>query len=158
MPLFGGEVWAAYKAKKRPCLILGDNMANVDRSLTRGMPKSSSAPTMLAAPYFGADQNGTRGGYNAEFAERIRHCEYPQFVWDSLPLDRGPEASILRLDQLQPIGAHHHSYSLTDFKLSEDALEIMDDLLQWLMWGGIPEDSDVLAYIELMQELTSPPS
>jgi hypothetical protein len=152
-PLYRGEVWAAYKAKKRPCLVLGDNAAAVDKSLTLGMPKSSSASTVLVAPYYGADKDGTRAGYNKDFVERIRHCEYPQFIWDMLPLNDGPEASILRLDQLQPIGTHYNSYKVSDFKLSKIALEIVDDVLKWLIWGGLPEESDVLAYKELIIEV-----
>ena len=30
--------------------------------------------------------------------------------------------------------------------LSENAMELMDDLLQWLIWGGVPADSLILDY------------
>lgn len=153
MASYDNEVWAAYRAKRRPCIVLADNAADVPKELTRGMPKPSSAPTVLVAPYFGADRStAKRAGFNEQFVERVRHCEYPQFMWDSLPMRGGPEVSILRLDQMQPMGFHHHSYSLTGYKLSDTALEIMDELMQWLIWGGFQEDSDVLAYIDLMRE------
>ena len=57
MPLYSGELWAAYRAKKRPCLVIGSNNPLVDRTLTRGMAKRSTAPTVLAAPYYGADRD-----------------------------------------------------------------------------------------------------
>lgn len=147
MPLHAGEVWAAFRAKKRPCLVVGSGNPSVDGTLTRGMPKHSTAPTVLAAPYYGVDQNGKRAGYKPEFVERVRHCEYPQFVWDCLPIT-GPNESILRLDHLQPIGTHHNSYELSEFRLSDDALEIVDELIRWLIWGGVLEDSLIALYRE----------
>ena len=146
MPLYGGEVWAAYRAKRRPCLVLGSVSPGVSKKLVRGMPNNSTAPTVLVAPYYGADKDGKRAGYNSVFVERVRHCEYPQFLWDKLPLQGGPNESILRLDHLQPIGTHGNSHKLSGYKLSESAIEVLDDLLQWLIWGGVPEDSLVALY------------
>ncbi len=148
MPLFAGEVWAAYRAKKRPCLVIGSNNPAVDQALIKGTPKSSTAPTVLVVPYYGVDRNGRRAGYKPEFVERVRHCEYPQFLWDCLPITGGPDESILRLDHLQPIGAHYNSYKLSEFKLSDDALEIVDELLHWLIWGGVYKDSLIALYRE----------
>ena len=146
MPLFAGEVWAAYRAKKRPCLVVGCNSPAVNQGLIRGMPKNSTAPTVLVAPYYGVDRTGHRAGYKPEFVERVRHCEYPQFVWDCLPIPSGTVESILRLDHLQPMGTHHDSYKLSEFKLSDDAVEIIDELLQWLIWGGVEKDSLIALY------------
>ncbi|MDE0361165.1 MAG: hypothetical protein OXI74_08370, partial [Rhodospirillaceae bacterium] len=108
-------------------------------------PKRSSAPTVLAAPYYGADKDGNRSGYNAIFVERIRHCEYPQFVWDRLPIG-GPKESILRLDHIQPIGTNHNSYELSGFELTEDAIEVVDEHIRWLILGGVLEDSLIALY------------
>lgn len=146
MPLLDGEVWAAYRAKKRPCLVIGSNNPAVDQALTKGTPKNSTAPTVLVAPYYGVDRDGRRAGYKPEFVERVRHCEYPQFVWDRLPITGGPDESILRLDHLQPIGAHHNSYKISEFKLSDGALEIIDELVHWLIWGGVDADSLIALY------------
>lgn len=150
MPLHGNEVWAAFRAKKRPCLVLAERGPTVDAALTKGMPKYSSAPTMLVAPYYGASQGG-RAGFNPVFVERIRHCVYPQFVWDLLPGDGG-QASILRLDQMQPIGSHHHSYKVCSHRLSSEALSILDALVHWVVWGGVPDGHELLAYRELIRE------
>lgn len=145
MPLHPGEVWAAYRAKERPCLIIGSGSPPVDQPLTRGMARHSTAPTILAVPYYGATRDGSRGGYNPGFVERIRHCEYPQFLWDKLPI-AGPDESILRLDHLQPIGLHYKAYQVSEHKLSNDALRVVDELLYWLIWGQIPEDSLIAMY------------
>ena len=109
MPLHSGEVWTAYRAKKRPCLIISSASPSIDCETTKGMAKHSTAPTVLVMPYYGATRNGRRGGYRPEFVERIRYCEYPQFLWDKLPI-HGPEESILRLGHLQPVGTHYNSY------------------------------------------------
>ncbi len=146
MPLYGNEVWAAYRAKRRPCLVLGSISPGVSKGLVRGMPNKSTAPTVLVAPYYGADQDGKRAGYNPIFVERVRHCEYPQFLWDKLPLQSGPNESILRLDHLQPIGTHGNSHKFSGYRMSESAIEVVDDLMQWLVWGGVPEDSLVALY------------
>ena len=145
MPLYDDEVWAAYRAKIRPCLVLGYQHPRVEKDVTRGMANRATAPTVIAAPYYGAKQQGKRGGHNEKFIERVRHCEYPQFVWYILPGDKGIE-SILRLDHLQPIGTHHNSFTLTGHILSDDAMEIMDELVHWLVYGGVTEDSLVALY------------
>jgi hypothetical protein len=124
----------------------------VDSALVRGMPKNSTAATMLVAPYYGAGRHGHRAGYRPEFVERVRHCEYPQFVWDYLPFPGGEE-SILRLDHLQPVGAHYAAYKLSGFRLSETAMEVIDEILSWLVWGGVPPDSLVALYRQEIEEL-----
>ena len=127
------------------CIVLGSDVPTVDDKLRLDMPKRSTAQTVLVAPYYGSDRDGKRAGYNLELVERIRHVEYPQFFWDKLPIS-GPKESILRLDHIQPVGTHYNSYELAKYKLSENAMEIMDDLLQWLIWGGVPANSLILDY------------
>lgn len=139
MPLHGSEVWAAYRAKRRPCLVIGSVSPSVDRVLTKGKPKHSTAPTILIAPFYGVEQDGRRAGYNPQFIERVRHLEYPQFLWDKLPPD--DRESLLRLDHLQPIGTGYGSYKLRGYRLGRDALEIVDELFQWLIWNKLPENS-----------------
>lgn len=145
MPLMGKEVWVAYRAKRRPCLVLGTSGLPVAKSLTQGKPNHATAPTLLVAPYYGAVGGDKRAGYDPRFIERIRKCEYPQFVWDHLPHKSGEE-SILRLDQAQPIGTHHASYRSLNFRLHESAMMIVDELLQWLVSGSLPEDGWIESY------------
>ncbi len=142
MSLERREVWSAYKAKKRPCLILsGPSSKEVDGDLTKNLPKKSYAKTVLLAPYYGADQEG-RAGYSPQLMERIRHAEYPQFFADSLPIDGKTKESILRLDHLQPFGFNFNSFELTGFKLSAQAFEVMSEWLHWRLWGGLPAKQD----------------
>lgn len=150
MPLHKGEVFAAYRAKMRPCLVVGSVSPSVDKSLTRRKPKHSTAPTILIAPFYGVEQDGQRAGYTPQFIERVRHLEYPQFLWDKLPPDNLD--SLLRLDQLQPIGTGYGSYKLTGYRLGRDALEIVDELFQWLIWNKLPEDGLIAMF---QKELTS---
>jgi len=98
---------------------------------------------LLVAPFYGADRDGRRGGWDPLFLERIRRGEYPQYFWDMLPLGTVKE-SVLRLDHLQPVGGHSSSYTLTDFVLDDEALDLMDEWLRWLM-TGILEPASILA-------------
>jgi len=132
-----GEVLAVFRAKKRPMLVLSTGGPELTSAELKEQGKSWWTHGMLlAAPYFGADQSGTRGGLNPEFIRRIRHAKFPQYLLDQLPLS-GPGFSVLRLDQLQPIGRHHDSYELTSWQLSEDALALVDEWLQWLFTGEL---------------------
>lgn len=150
MTLHHNEVWGAYRTKKRPCIVLGTGGPTVEKSLTRGKPNAQTAPTLLVAPFYGVIQNKNRSGYSKTFIEAVRHCEYPQFFWDILPLSYNSE-SLLRLDHLQPIGCHHKAYSPTDHILSKHALSFLDEMLHWLLYGGIREHTDLEAYLDLLE-------
>jgi hypothetical protein len=146
LSLHDGELWMAYRAKKRPCLVIGTKQPEIDNTFRRDMPKKLTSPTLIVAPYYGTDQNGKRAGYNSELVDRIRHAEYPQFILDYLPIPDS-EQSILRLDHIQPVGLHYHAYEHSGFCLSDEAVElILDDWLQWLFYGGLPENSLILDY------------
>ena len=108
-----------------------------------------TSPTMIVAPFFGADADGSRGGYRPELVERIRHAEYPQFVWDQLPVP-GSRESILRLDQLQAVGRNPQSYEISRFVLSVEALGIIDDWVSWLLTGRLAETSALAAIREVL--------
>jgi len=110
------------------------------------MPRKLTSPTILVAPYYGADKDRKRAGYNPQLVERIRHAEYPQFLLDQLPIG-GPKESILRFDHIQPIGLHYYAYEHSGYSLSDEAVElILDDWLKWLFYGGLPPDSFLLDY------------
>ena len=49
--------------------------------------------------------------------------------------------SILRLDHLFPIGADPAGYQLEAFRLSDEALTLVDDWLHWLVTDTFPKDS-----------------
>jgi len=82
-----------------------------------------------------------RGGWRPEFVERIRRAEYPQYLWDALPLQSSTTTeSILRLDHIQPIGRIATTHEWTPHCLSEDAVKILDEWIDWLMTGMILKD------------------
>ncbi|MBA3884928.1 MAG: nucleotidyl transferase AbiEii/AbiGii toxin family protein [Acidobacteria bacterium] len=70
------------------------------------------------APYYGAQPGATRGGWPAPFVERIRRAEYPQYVWDILPMASVDQPSVLRLDRIRPIGADSANWTIEPWVLS----------------------------------------
>ncbi len=131
LPQFAGEVRTVYRAKLRPVLVLSAGGPDIDQALRTGTARWQTAPTLLVAPFYGVDPGGTRGGWRPEMVERIRHCEYPQYFWDRLPLP-GAAESILRFDHIQPIGRHHNAHQWTRYRLSDEALSVLDEWLVWL--------------------------
>lgn len=147
LPQHPGEVWSAYRAKVRPCLVLSVGGEEVPQALRpQSSPRWQSAPTTLVAPYYGAGKTGERAGWHPAFLDRIRACEYPQFLMDTLPIPPASLDSVLRLDHIQPIGRHHDSYVPLKYALSEDAMDVIDEWLEWLMRGTLCQDA-VLADI-----------
>lgn len=149
LPEYKGESFGVYRLKKRPLVILSSGGDEVPKALKLGKPNWQTAPTVLACPYYGADENGGRAGFKADFLERIRRCEYPQFVYDMLPLS-GSRESVLRLDHLQPIGKHHDAIEFTPHCLTNEALEILDEWLLWLVMG-FPDEEGIL--YEIREEM-----
>jgi hypothetical protein len=141
LPLFEGEVLSVYKAKKRPLLVVSIGGPETPKAITIGSPKWQTMPAMLVAPFYGAVFDGRRAGFNEEFIRRVRRCEYPQYWYDRLPIGWPTEESILRLDHLQPFPLFDQSYQWTPYCLSKDALMILDEWLQWLIEGFLPDDS-----------------
>lgn len=140
LPLYGKEVFTVHRTKKRPAIIISEGGAEVASHLRIGKPKWQTSPTVIVVPYYGADEGYTRAGFNPEFIKRVQRCEYPQYVWDKLPIS-GSSESILRLDHLQPVGRHHDSVEFTKYILSAQAIAILDDWLEWLIEGEFSEDN-----------------
>lgn len=138
LPCIDGEIRIVSRAKKRPALVISLGGEFVPRKLVRDKPRSMTAPTILVAPYYGADEGRKRSGYPEGFLHRVQRCEFPQFMADFLPL-HGSKESLLRLDHIQPLGNHHESIEETDHCLSEDALEIIDEWVTWLITGLLEE-------------------
>lgn len=139
------------RAKKRPAVIICQGGGNVPGSLRTGGAKRFH-PTCLVVPSYGGDQSGKRAGYKPEFIQRIRRAEWPQFIWDSLPLHTTTRESILRLDHIQPISRDNLSIQLTEFCLSDEALVLLDEWLVWLQTGMLPADGHLLEIRETLLE------
>ena len=109
--------------------------------MTAGKAKWQTSRTVIVAPYYGADEGEKRSGFRPEFVKRIRRCEYPQYMWDLLPINGSTEDSVMRLDHLQPIGRSQDSMELLDYCLSDDALLLFDEWLEWLLKGFLETET-----------------
>ncbi len=148
------ECWAGYRAKKRPCLVLGCQpfSTGLSKGREKQMAKHLRTSTILVAPYYGGDQDGSRGGFPSEFVQNIRHARCSQMFYDQLPLGSKISESILRFDHQQTIGSHRNSYELTGFQLSEEALGIVDEWLEWYTKGGFIDGGEIDGYQDLIKD------
>lgn len=150
MPVYEGEVRTVHRAKVRPCLIISLGGTEIDKALRPSTSaRWSSAPTFLVAPYYGVEKTGQRGGWHPPLVERIRACEYPQYILDALPIGGGSE-SILRLDHIQPVGHHHTSLKPLPHRLTDDALAVVDEWIAWLVTERLEEKGVLRAARELL--------
>jgi len=141
LPHFTDVSWRLGAVKPRPVLVLAQSQIKVDKVLRAGQPSYQFEDCFLVAPYFGADQNGQRAGFKPELIAKIRHCTYPHLLWDSLPFRGATQNSILRLDQIQPIVDHHHYRTHTGFRLSDDAMDVIDEFTRWHLTGEVDPSS-----------------
>lgn len=70
LPLRPGESYFVQRGKVRPALIIAGPGDDVPRELTAGTARWLTAQTLLVAPYYGKDQDGTRGGWPQPLADR----------------------------------------------------------------------------------------
>src|SRR6185295_5725375 len=94
LPLETGDIRIVQRAKRRPAIVLSEGGPEVAPALRVGEARWQTSATILVAPFYGVDRDGTRGGWNPGFVDRIRRCEYPQYMWDQLPL-AGARQSVL---------------------------------------------------------------
>lgn len=143
LPQFPGERWGVYRVKKRPALIIGAGGTNVEKGMTAGKAKWQTKRTVLVAPYYGVDEgSGRRSGFNPVFVDRIRRCEYPQFIWEKLPMEGSTVESILRLDHIQPVGRSRDSIEFLPFRLGEKALLLLEEWVDWVLKGELAYGKD----------------
>ncbi|MBE0599374.1 MAG: hypothetical protein IH614_19195 [Desulfuromonadales bacterium] len=152
IPQYENEERGVYRVKRRPAIIVADGSEEVPRQVTLGKSKRNTAPMILVAPSFGCDEGKGRDGYRQEFIDLVRRGTFPQFFWDKLPLP-GASESIIRLDQIQPIGRHNDAVEATEYCLSREALEVLDDWIHWYIYEIVPKDG-VLALLKEAIDLT----
>ena len=140
LPLRHGETFLVRRGKTRPAVVLATSGTPVDQQFKRNAASWQHRPALLAAPYYGVQADGTRGGWNSKFVSRIQRAEYSQYVWDILPKGGLPEGSILRLDHLFPVADDAANWKLTDYRLRDEALAILDEWLSWHFSGSLIED------------------
>jgi hypothetical protein len=139
LPQNPGETYSVYCAKRRPVLVLSAGGTEVDSALTRRQGRWQRTQTLIVAPYFGAERSAQRRGWNPVLAKKIKHAEFSQFFWDKLPI-LGADESILRFDQLQPIGRNHEAFEATPYKLSGEAMDVVEEWLEWYLFGRVDPD------------------
>jgi hypothetical protein len=141
LPIREGEDLIVSRAKRRPALVISTGGPPIPPELRRGASRWQSAPAILVAPYYGAKRGPTRGGWSEPFVDRIRRAEYPQYLWDILPLGAADEPSILRLDNLMAVGADSANWMTEPWCLSSEALGLLDEVFVWLMTGKLTEQT-----------------
>lgn len=77
MPTHPGEVRTVYRAKLRPVVVVSLGGHVIGKALRLGAARWQSNPTLLVAPYYGADQSDKRGGWKPEL--------FAGFVVGSIP-------------------------------------------------------------------------
>lgn len=142
IPCHKGEVRTVYRSKVRPVLLIVPPYEDVPRSMMANKPRRLTKATALVAPFLGRDEGtGTRSGYPQSFVDRVKHCEYPRFIWDKLPIG-GSKESIMRLDHLLPMSTLDVAYETTPWKLSEEALFVVMEWFEWYYTGSLPDNED----------------
>jgi len=149
MPLYQSEDYIVNRSKMRPVLILSEGGDEIDKNLCRDWPSWQRYLTVLVAPYYTCKDPESRSvGFPQPFVEKVKECKYPNYFWDHLP--EGKE-SILRLDQLQPVGKNPESLLHTKYCLSQEALKVMDEFLCWLFNKCLPKEDE--SYIRIFWNL-----
>lgn len=137
MPLFDKEIFCIYRTKKRPAIIISRGGSYVEKGLTKDRAKWRTNRTILVAPSYSADK-----GFRNDFCERVRRCEYPQFLWDNLPIGGTEKGSIIRFDHLQPVGKSKKSVEFTNYCLSDKAMAFIMEWVEWLLTDHMNEKSE----------------
>lgn len=149
-PLLDDEVYTVFRAKKRPVLIISAGGEDIPDELKRGRLKWQTQKSILVAPYFGSERSDSRAGWPDDLVERIKRCEYSQYFWDLLPLEKKPTGSILMMNSIQPVGHHYNSLGWTPFRLSDDALVVMEEWILWLVTGKMKENGTLPTFQEIL--------
>jgi hypothetical protein len=141
LPVRDGESYLVQRGKRRPAVVIATGGVEIPKEVRRGDQRWQSARSVLVAPYYGAEPGATRGGWPTSFVERIRRAEYPQYMWDMLPLGTPATESILRLDHLFAVGGDPSNWKTEPYVLSPEALRVLDEWVSWSITGILPEDS-----------------
>ena len=149
-----------YPGKVRPVLVVSHPHKWPNREV-RGGSHSVTKPVFSVAPYYGVDQDGSRGGFPDDFLTRIRQAMYPQFFWDHLPSGL-PQvglkdcSSILRFDQIFPVSrivdAKVAGWAPTGYTLSDQARPAMEEWLSWHHTAGYKPKGNINEFLAILKE------
>jgi hypothetical protein len=152
LPLREDETFMVRRGKRRPAVVVALSGIDVDPRFKRGSASWQHRPAVLVAPYYGASQGATRGGWNQEFVNRIQQAEYCQYAWDILPLGAQTDGAILRFDHIFPIGADPANWHDTGCQMTPAAMAITDEWLSWHLTGALTDGALNVARSLLLEE------
>ncbi|MDR1857433.1 MAG: hypothetical protein LBR22_09820 [Desulfovibrio sp.] len=121
IPTYTNEILTINRGKVRPVLIVATPGTTIPHEIRKNLPEWYSAATYIVVPYFTA--------MGPEFIKRIKLCEYTQCFWDLLPFEEEGHGSILRFDHIQAVEPEINSLIATEWSLSDNAQEILNDAL-----------------------------
>lgn len=150
LPLYNKETLRVYKCKRRPVLVLATEGEQIDSQLA--WAKWQTSRHLIVAPYYGIQQKRNRKGWHPKLIGNIKKMHVSRLFWDMLPgRSRVTEGeSILRLDHMHPI---NEDFKRTSFRLSEDAMKIVDECLR-LYYTGVFDSEGLLGLIcEELEEI-----
>lgn len=150
-PHYRGEIYMVQRAKLRPAIVVSVEPPPI--SMPKASPSWQSAQTVYVVPTYGCDQDGGRGGWDPTFLRRVRACMYPQYMIDKIPLP-GSEWSVVRFDQIQPIGRNHQSMIMTKYCLSDEAVGVIRHWVAWIYTGKITADGPIDLFHQLVGTAT----
>ncbi len=143
MPPRPDEAHCVYRARYRPALVLAGPGRAPDESLQAGGASWQHAQSLIVAPYYGVGRAGFPGGWDPRLIDAVQACEFPQYMWESLPFaDEDTPCSILRFDHLLPLGARGPSIQNSEWALSDEALDLVDMWLGWFLSGEQTPEAD----------------
>jgi hypothetical protein len=148
---YDGEHYIVQRAKVRPALVIDCDCDYPNPE--HGQAKWQTHPTMSIIPIYGCDQSDKRAGWPPRLLQAIRRVKWPQYLWDKLPIDGPTKESVMMLNRIMPIGRHQNYYEVLPWFLSDQALAIVDEWLDWLRTGEFDETSELLLYRTMLQEL-----
>jgi hypothetical protein len=130
--LESNEAYRVNRSKIRPAIVLYCNCTDLKASGGKGNYH-------LIAPLYGVDPSSKRSGYPTAFMEKVSQLQYPELLYFSNMPMPGGVPSVLRLDNIQPVGNNHNNYQLIGYKLSEQTLMIVYDMIEWMLTGEVNE-------------------
>lgn len=146
LPEYEGEVYGIYRTKRRPVVVLHDPREEPPKAVRQGGANWQGIQNALVVPAYGVEKTDKRVGWPKPFVDRIQRAEYPGYMWDRFP-DGLPGGSILRLDQIVPMGTGSAAFKPTKWCLTDIAHRLMLDWLEWYLSGEPTPASVELAAI-----------
>lgn len=142
------EELLAFKAKKRPAVVLG-TQADILGGLVKA-PSHHEEDRVVVAPVYGIANEYDRKGFSPMLARRVRHLLYKQYfplaAWKETrtrrecPSGTSLEAGIVRFDRLQFVLPRQPGCSLVPLRVADEPLMFMHALL-WCYLHAAPLQS-----------------